>query len=68
MISDAWQKPKVFVAGRGKVDSHSPRLILRGVLSFMGSPGGASGKEPAYQCRRWNSFDPWFRKIPWRQA
>ena len=27
--------------------SHFENLIL-----IMGSPGGASGKEPAYQCRR----------------
>ena len=34
-----------------------------------GFPGGASGKEPACQCRggkrRWFSF--WVRKIPWRR-
>ena len=31
------------------------------------SPGGASGKESACQCRRCESrgFDPWVRKIPW---
>jgi len=33
-------------------------------------PGGASGKEPAWQCRRCKrrGFDPWVRKIPWRRA
>ena len=32
----------------------------------MGFPGGASGKEPACQCRRHKrrGFDPWVRKIP----
>ena len=32
-------------------------------------PGGASGKEPASQCRRWKrcGFDPWVGKIPWRR-
>ena len=32
--------------------------------------GGASGKEPACQCRRYEryGFDPWVRKIPWRRA
>jgi len=32
-------------------------------------PGGASGKEPACQCRRHRrlGFDPWVRKIPWRR-
>ena len=29
----------------------------------MGFPGGASGKEAAYQCRR-----PWVGKILWRRA
>ena len=28
---------------------------------------GASGKEPACQCRR-HSFDPWVGKIPWQRA
>ena len=34
-----------------------------------GFPGGASGKEPACQCRRYKrrSFDPWVGKIPWRR-
>ena len=34
-----------------------------------GSPGGASGKEPACQCRRHkrSRFDPWVGKIPWRR-
>ena len=30
-------------------------------------PGGASGKEPTWQCRRWE-LDPWVGKIPWRRA
>ena len=31
--------------------------------------GGASGKEPAYKCRRYkrHGFDPWVRKILWRR-
>ena len=35
-----------------------------------GFPGGASGKEPACQCRRHKryGFDPWVGKIPWRRA
>ena len=33
-------------------------------------PGGASGKEPASQCRRRKRprFNPWVGKIPWRRA
>ena len=32
--------------------------------------GGASGEEPACQCRRLKRlrFDPWVEKIPWRRA
>ena len=35
----------------------------------LGFPAGASGKEPACQCRRHNRrrFDPWVGKIPWRK-
>ena len=37
---------------------------------IMSFPGGASGEEPACQCRRCErcGFDPWIRKIPWRRA
>ena len=33
-------------------------------------PGGASGKEPACQCRRGKRYrvDPWVGKFPWRKA
>ena len=36
----------------------------------MGFPGGVSGKEPTWQCRRHKrlKFNPWVRKIPWRRA
>ena len=36
----------------------------------MGLPGGASGKEPAWQYRRHKRCrsDPWVRKTPWRRA
>ena len=40
-------------------------------LYFMRAfPGGANGKEPACQCRRWkrHGFDSWDGKIPWRRA
>ena len=37
---------------------------------LRGFPGGASGKEPACQCRRHKrcGFDPWVGKTPWRRA
>ena len=33
-------------------------------------PGGTSGKEPTYQCRRHKrcGFDPCVGKIPWKRA
>ena len=36
---------------------------------YNGFPGGTSGRELAYQCRRHNrcTFDPWVGKIPWRR-
>ena len=36
----------------------------------LGFPGGASGKEPTYQCMRHkrHGFNPWVRKSPWRRA
>ena len=36
---------------------------------LMGFPGGASGEEPACQCRRHKrlGFYPWIGKIPWRR-
>ena len=39
-------------------------------MGVSGFPGGASGKEPACQCRRHKrpGLDPWARKIPWRKA
>jgi len=35
----------------------------------MGFQGGASGKEPACQCRKFkrHKFDPWVGKISWRR-
>ena len=33
-------------------------------------PGGTSGKEPTWQCRRHKrcGFDPWGGKMSWREA
>ena len=38
--------------------------------SFQGFRGGASGKEPACQCRRCkrNGFNPWVKKVPWKRV
>ena len=36
----------------------------------LGFKGGASGKEPTCQCKRYKrfGFNPWVRKMPWRRA
>ena len=41
--------------------------LLPGSGYILCFPGGASGREPACQCRRCkrHGFDPWVRKIPW---
>ena len=51
----------------GEGDQFSTTRCPRAVLGF---PGGATGKEPACQCRRCKrcGFTPWLRKIPWRRA
>ena len=38
-------------------------------MNFKGFPGGASGKEPAGQCRRCKGLgsDPWVGNIPWKR-
>ena len=38
-------------------------------VQSWGFPGGASGEEPACQCRRCkrHGFNPWVGKIPWRR-
>ena len=43
-------------------------LVCR--MWVQGSPGGASGEEPACQCRRSkrHGFDSWVGQIPWRRA
>ena len=40
------------------------------IYTFLGFPGGTSGKEHACQCRRHKrlGFDPLVGKIPWRRA
>ena len=45
------------------------RILYYEALSPVGFTGGASGKEPACQCRRCrrHGFNPWVRKKPWRR-
>ena len=44
-------------------------VFLQLARAFLGFTYGASGKEPASQCRRYkrHEFYPWVRKIPWRR-
>ena len=46
----------------------SPDICIH--IADLGLPGGASGKEPACQCRRRKRrrFHPWVGEIPWRRA
>ena len=65
------QLPRALPSGVAGEDSRIPWLEGKTVLqSLVGLPGGASGKEPTYPCRRWKrpGFDPWVGKIPWRRA
>ena len=52
----------VHMSGAGVINTALPLC--------WGFPGGASGKDPAYRCRRCkrSRLDPWVRKIPWRRA
>ena len=52
-----------------KTKAQSGAVICPG-YSGQVSPGGASGKEPTCQCRRYkrHRFDPWVGTIPWRRA
>ena len=46
-------------------------LCLRATTyAFRGFPGGTSGKESAWKCRRQkiHGFIPWVAKTPWRRA
>ena len=54
---------------KGKRERERPRKKQGGVEGGGLSPGGASGKEPACQCRRHKRcrFDPWVGKIPWKR-
>ena len=54
----------------GLAGRHGPTWELGVAPEMLGFPGGTSGKEPAYQSKRWkrHQFDPWVGKIPWRRA
>ena len=60
---------KIFPA-RSRAALHNQCYYSYQVWQRLGFPGGASGKEPACQCRRHkrHRFNPWVRKSPWRRA
>ena len=62
----------VYIPRSEVLDNVVTILILFGIsVTFsMGFSGGASGKEPACQCRRHKRcrFNPCVGKIPWRKA
>ena len=60
----ATQKMSALDAGAGSNRPTSYHFSVS--IAPVGFPGGASGKEPACQCRRHkrHGFDPWVRKIP----
>ena len=47
-----------------KIDKEA--LLFGRFCVYSGASQGLSGHEPACQCRR-HGFNPWVRKIPWRQ-
>ena len=49
---------------------HNNHTTNKGNYQLQGFPGGATGKEPAYKCRKLKrrGFNPWVGKIPWRRA
>ena len=73
-----WRKIKIYVfiythlwySGLKQIISSQDTAginILYIHMIFFGLPSGASGKEPACQCRRCKGqeFDPWVGFIPW---
>ena len=53
----------------GAIPSLEASVETEEVIGSQGYPDGASGKEPACQCRRHKicRFSPWVGKIPWRR-
>ena len=45
-------------------------LYIEHIYTYMGFPGGSSGKEPACRCKRHkrHGFDLWVGKIAWRRT
>ena len=74
-----WLSDSKLEAGddRGEIQAYLFRKLMRGELLIAlecykkrGFPGGASGKESVYKCRRHKrgEFDPWVGEIPCRKT
>ena len=76
LCQQTWKTSSGHTTGKGQSSSQFPRrVVLKNAHSteqlhlsprLVGFPGSASGKVPAYQCRRRKRcmFNPWVRKIP----
>ena len=53
----------------GNTHTHTCMCVIKDQVCYSCIPGGASGIEPACQCRRHKrcGFNPWVRKIPRRR-
>ena len=74
-LPDAGSEPPSPVSLEVRADSlplePSGKLMVYHISSrILGFPGGASGKEPACQCRKHKrqGFNPWVGKILWRRS
>ena len=64
-----WSHKKIKPDWATNITTHTHTHTHTHTLTYIGFPGSASGKEPAWQCRRCKrcGFDPWVRKICWRR-
>ena len=62
-----WVSGQVFLLTEGTIARRNLSSgFAHSCVTTWAFPGGASGKEPAWQCRCW--FDLWVGKVPWRRA
>ena len=56
--------------GRTELDTTEVTAAAAADLLLWGFPGGTSGKEPTFQCKRHKrcGFSPWVGKIPLKRA
>ena len=69
--SHLWKGVWTYSGGGESLESLKPekRVCIQSNASYLGFPGGASGKDPTCRfrrCKRRRGFYPWVGKIPWR--